>query len=152
MSVLQQPPAPTWWEQQWFNLVRREHELAAEEAWLEEERTRYFPLRCRERAQTCQEQEAKLLQQMQHQSKQGSRATIAWVLTGIGRPVLSRAEQAAHFARALDAVRSEFQRREAQDRQWLERRSRELELKRAQLQADRQAFADLMQQYNVTLP
>jgi hypothetical protein len=150
MSVLHQPPAPTWWEQQWFNLERREQELAAEEAWLDEERTRYFPERCRQWAQTCQEQEAKLLQQMQHQSKQV--ANFAWVLTGMGRPVLSRSQQAAQFARALEAVRSEYQRREAQDRQWLERRTRELELKRAQLQADRQTFAALMQQYNVTLP
>ncbi len=152
MSVLHQPPAPTWWEQQWFNLVRREQELAAEEAWLEEERTRSFPERSRQRAQTCQEQEARLLQQMQHQSKESRRANIAWVLTGVGRPALSRAQQAAHFAHALEAVRNEYQRREAQDRQWLERRTRELELKRAQLQADRQVFADLMQQYNVVLP
>jgi hypothetical protein len=152
MSALQQPPAPTWWEQQWFSLLRREQELAAEEAWLQQERTRFFPERCQRRAEACQQQEAELLQHMGAASKQGRFANLAWVLTGVGRPALSGSQQAHQLANALLALRNEYKRQEARDREWLERRERELALKCAQLQADRQAFAALMQQYHIVLP
>lgn len=151
---LNRPPAPDWWEQQTFYLTRREADVQVEEQWLREEQTVWFPARCSQRDQDYQRQEAELIQQSQDRLRSAFFGNVLWVLRrGVVRPVLTRTSESVNLDREIAALRRSFHQLHERDAQYLARRASDLRLKRAQLDADKQALRNLAASFavNVTI-
>lgn len=148
---LNQPTAPDWWEQQTYHLTRREIELSAEEAWIREEQAIHFPARCRQLDLDYQQQEDALIRQSQERLQRAFIGNVVWVLRGSkgGRPALTRTSEGINLDREISALRRTFHQLRERDAQWLARQASVLRLKRAQLEADKQALRDLARSYGV---
>ena len=148
---LNQPPAPNWWEQQTYHLTRREIELAAEEDWIREEQVLRFPARCHQLDLDYQQQEAELIRQSQDRLQRAFVGNLVYVLRGTkaGRPALTRTSEGINLDREISALKRTFHQLRERDAQWLARQASVLRLKRAQLEADKQALRDLAASYGV---
>ena len=148
---LNQPPSPNWWEQQTYHLTRREIELSAEEHWIREEQVLHFPARCHQLDLDYARQEAALIQQSQERLQRAFVGNVVWVLRGSkgGRPALTRTSEGINLDREISALKRTFHQLRERDAQWLARQASVLRLKRAQLEADKQALRDLATNYGV---
>lgn len=151
MPHLDRPPAPDWWEQQVFNLMRRESALAAEEQWLHEEQTMRFPSRSELRERDYQQQETVLVEQSQDRQRRARFGNALWVLTGKGRPPLTQIGETINRDREIAALRRTFHTLHERDAQWLERQASVLRLKRSQLETDKQSLRGLAQEFGVSV-
>jgi hypothetical protein len=150
---LTRPPTPDWWEQQTYQIRRREAALLAEEQWLQEEQTMRFPARCDKRWQDYLVQEAVLVQQSQARLQRAFFGNVLWVLRGskAGRPALTRTQEGVTLDREIAALRRTFHQLHERDAQFVERVTSQLILKRAQLESDKQTLRDFAVTFGVVI-
>lgn len=149
---LNRPPAPDWWEQQEFQLTRRENQLAGEELWLQREQTVEFPARESKRLADYQLQEDALSRQSEDRLRRALLPNILWVVfKGVGRPALTPMQERQNLDREISALKRTFHTLHERDAQFLERQASFLRLKRSQLESDKQTLRDLAAQFGVTL-
>jgi hypothetical protein len=148
---LNRPPAPDWWEVQTFRLTCREVDLTAEEQWIREEQALHFPARCQQLELDYQQQEDELIRQSQDRLRRAFAGNLVYVFRGskAGRPALTRTSEGINLDREISALKRTFHQLRERDAQWLARQSSVLRLKRAQLEADKQALRDLAASYAV---
>jgi hypothetical protein len=150
---LTRPPTPDWWEQQTFQIGRREASLGAEELWLSQEQTVRFPARCQQRQLDYQNQEAELIRQSQARLQRAFGGNMLWVLRGskAGRPALTRTQEGVTLDREIAALRRTFHQLHERDAQWIERTASVLSLKRSQLETDKQTLRNYAAKFGVVL-